>query len=156
MKQFRCWTVVAALCCSNAAFGQLPSWDSEQRAVWEFVEASWVDEAAENERWPENYVHPKVVLWGDEIPAPRGRDQLIRWTRFRDAGSAILYYDITPAAIVVVGDTAVVHYHSNVVTEDAKGERERSVNGLVETLVREGGTWKFVSLSGFEPKLNDD
>ncbi len=135
---------------------QLPSWNDEQLAVWELVEQSWVDDVAENGRWPAEYVHEKVVDWGDQQAAPRGIEQLAEWTRFEDEGNDTLYYEITPAAIVVEDNTAVVHYHLMVVTEDHAGDRESSVSGLIETLIRQDGDWKYISLSAFEPKFNED
>lgn len=151
-----CSLSLAAVLAADTALAQLPSWDAEQTAVWNFVAQSWVDDAAENDRWPAAYVHPKVVDWGDRQAAPRGLDQIVRWSRFDDESSDVLYYEITPAAIVVEDNTAVVHYHLMIVTEDHKGERETSVNGLVEVLIRQNGSWKYITLSGFEPKFGDD
>ncbi len=150
------WIFGAAVLVSNTAIAQLPSWNPEQTAVWEFVEQSWVDDVAENDQWPASYVHEKVVDWGDSQVAPRGRDKLTEWSRFDDESSNVLYYEITPAAIVVEDDTAVVHYHLFIITEDHADERDTSVLGLVETLVRQNGDWRYISLSGFEPRLNDD
>lgn len=140
---------------AGTAKSQLPSWDAEQTAVWDFVRQSWVDDAAESDRWPAEYVHDKVVGWGDRAPAPRGKDEILAFERFQNDGGNVLYYEITPAAIVVEGDTAVVHYHLLIVTEDHAGERETSVEGLVEVLARQDDGWKFISLSGFTPKYDD-
>lgn len=152
----RTLSLFTALFLSNMALAQLPSWDEDQRAVWEVVEQSWVDDAAENDRWPRDYVHEKVVAWGDRQPAPRGIDNLVRWVRFDDGANNTLHYEITPAAIVVEDDTAVVHYHLLLVTENQKGDRERSTLGLIEVLIWQDGDWKYLSLSEFEPKPNDD
>ena len=156
MKSLFSWSLFTALFLSDLALAQFPSWDAEQRAVWELVEQSWVDEVAENDRWPRDYVHQKVVDWGDSQPAPRGIDKFVEWVRFDLGASNVLYYEITPAAIVVEDDTAVVHYHLLTVTEDHKAERETSVLSLIETLIRQNGDWKFLSLSTFEPKTNND
>jgi hypothetical protein len=51
---------------------------------------------------------------------------------------------------VVVGTTAVVSYNSVVVGENYEKKRERSAGGLIETLVYDGKTWKFLSLTSFE------
>lgn len=148
--------IAATIFLSGSALAQFPSWDAEQTAVWEFVEQSWVDDAAENGRWPGEYVHAEVVSWGDTQAAPRGFDQIEAWNRFEDEGSNTLYYEITPAAIVVEDDTSIVHYHLMVVTEDHAGERDTTVSRLIEVLIRQDGEWKYISLSGFEPKLNVD
>jgi len=156
MVCIRCFLlVVLALGCAHGAFAQLPSWNAEQTAVWQIVQNSWVDDVAENGRWPANYVHDNFVIWSNDLPVPRAKDQYIRTTQFLDAGTTILFYDIAPAAIVVENDTAVVHYHAIYVTEDEKAERERSVDQIVEVLVRENGSWKYLSVFAFSTTPND-
>jgi len=149
-------SVIAAALVWSSTYAQLPEWDNEQSEVWEFVQQSWVDDVAENGRWPAEYIHEKVIDWGDTQAAPRGAEQILEWTRFEDAGSQTLYYEITPAAIVVEDDTAVVHYHLLTVSEDHAGDRETSVLSLVEVLVRQRGDWRYISLTGFTPKFGDD
>ena len=156
MKSLCSLGLVTGFFLSDLALAQFPSWDAEQTAVWEFVEQSWVDQAAESDRWPRDYVHPKFVGWGDSLPAPRGIDKSAEWFRYDYAANNVLFYEITPAAIVVEDNTAVVHYHATLVSEDLKADRERSVLSLVEVLIREGGDWKYLSLSEFEPKPNSE
>jgi hypothetical protein len=43
-----------------------------------------------------------------------------------------------------------VLHNSVVVSEYAEGKRERRVEGLMETLVRGGGSWKFLTLTSFD------
>ena len=52
-------------------------------------------------------------------------------------------------AIVIEADTAVVHYFAVVVRQDWEGKNKRTVDGIVETLTRSGGAWKFLTLTGF-------
>ena len=75
---------------------------------------------------------------------------MAKWARFSDQSNKTLMYELFPAAIVVVGDTAVVHYSFVQVVEDYEKKRERSSGGLVETLVRDGDSWKYLSLTGFD------
>lgn len=149
-------SIIAFALVWSGTYAQLPEWDDEQSEVWEFVQQSWVDDVAENGRWPAEYIHEKVIDWGDTQAAPRGAEQILEWTRFEDDGSQTLYYEITPAAIVVEDDTAVVHYHLLTVSEDHAGDRETSVLSLVEVLVRQRGDWRYISLTGFTPKFGDD
>ena len=54
---------------------------------------------------------------------------MIKWNRFYyESDARILMYELFPAAIVVVGDTAVVSYNVVTIEEDAKKE---SVNPSV-------------------------
>ena len=67
----------------------------------------------------------------------------------------ILMYEVSPEAIVVEKDTAVVHYNVTTVTKDSAGKRTRSVGRITEVLVRNGRSWKWLAGVDYEPKLND-
>ena len=55
---------IAACLFAVSAFAQQPSWNDAQSEVWALVEQSWVDDVAENGKWPADYVHDKYVSWG--------------------------------------------------------------------------------------------
>jgi hypothetical protein len=149
--------VVAALAAalSASAAAQAPTWSPDQTAVWNVVTQSWADEVARNGRWPGNYVHDRVVAWDSSWPLPRYKSSLEKWTRFQDKQRQTLEYELAPAAITIAGDTAVVHYTGVTVSQRAQDKPDREMFGAVETLVRSGGAWKFLSVSGFDLE-NDD
>ena len=134
---------------------QEATWNDAQKEVWALVEQTWVDDVAENGKWPASYIHANYVTWGASMAAPRYKDSAIAWSRFSDENSKTLMYEVTPAAIVIAKDTAVVHYHATTVSEDSKGKRKQEVSRISEVLVRDGSTWKWIAGVSFEPKLND-
>jgi len=136
-----------------SAQAQMPTWNAEQSEVWAFVEQSWVDDAAENGRWPADYTHANAVGWPSNMPAPEGRDDWIERSRFTDEQETVLRYSVTPLAIAVVNDTAVVHYLVVLNIENAQGEHEQVVVRQVETLVRDNGAWLYLSASGMPMDL---
>lgn len=138
-----------------SANAQAPSWNNTQKEVWALVEQSWVDDVAENGKWPADYVHENYSAWADDTAAPRGRDSSISWSRFADENGNTLKYELSPEAIAVAGDTAVVHYHVTLVTENHEGKRDNSVGRITEILIRDGRTWKWLGGVSYEPKLND-
>ncbi|HEY0446423.1 MAG TPA: hypothetical protein VGD19_08205 [Allosphingosinicella sp.] len=156
----------AALACAGAlalmqpavAVAQAPTWSSEQQGVWGVINRSWSDEVARNGRWPGQYVHQNVVGWGPEWPMPRYRDSMERWSRWFDTQSRVLQHEISPAAITIAGNTAVVHYTAVAMRqrEVPRGENppepKREAYGIVETLVRDGADWRFLSSSSFPLK----
>ena len=73
-----------------------------------------------------------------------------KWSRFQDKQRQTLEYELAPAAITVSGDTAVVHYTGVTVSQRGQDKPDREMFGVVETLVRSGGSWKFLSLTGFD------
>lgn len=155
MKKILALGAIAACLFTVSANAQEPSWNDAQMEVWALVEQSWVDDVAENGKWPANYIHDNYVSWGDGDAAPRYKDSAIAWNRFGDESSNTLMYEVSPEAIAIVDGTAVVHYNVTTVTEDSKGERNASVGRITEVLVRVGRSWKWIAGVDYEPKLND-
>jgi hypothetical protein len=148
-------TAALAAAIAASASAQAPSWSAQQTAVWNVVSQSWADEVARNGRWPSSYVHDRVVAWDSSWPLPRYKASLEKWTRFQDKQRQTLEYEIAPAAITIAGDTAVVHYTGVSMSQRAQDKREREMFAAVETLVRSGGAWKFLSVTGFDLKKDD-
>ena len=134
---------------------QAGDWSKDQSAVWGVVSQSWEDEVARNGKWPADYIHKDVVSWGAEWPQPRGAASMVQWSRFSQERGKTLIYELFPTRVVVVGDTAVVNYHAVQVQENMEKKTERTVTGLIETLVRDGDSWKFLELTSFEVKSAD-
>jgi len=130
-------------------------WSKDQTAVWSVVSQSWEDEVARNGKWPADYIHEDVVAWGVSWPQPRHGASMIKWSRFNEQVDKTLIYELFPVAVVVVGDTAVVNYNVVMMAENYEAKRKRSSQGLIETLVRDGQTWKFLSLTSFDIKSAD-
>jgi hypothetical protein len=142
--------VALALSVPYALSAQMPSWSAEQKAVWAYVEQSWVDDAAQNGKRPADYADPQMIAWGASHPSPRGREAMIRWGRFEATQGKTLQYEITPQAISISGNTAVVAYTVFMVREEGTEKKvERAREGVVETLVRSGSGWKYLATSGF-------
>lgn len=137
-----------------SAQAQEPTWNKAQMEVWDTVQKSWVDDAAENGNWPKNYVHDKYVSWGANSGGPAYKDSSIKWSRFNNESSDTLIYDNSPVSITVEGNTAVVNYYSTSVTKNSDGKRKRSVSGISEVLIKVDKKWVFLSGSDFEPKMN--
>ncbi len=79
----------------------------------------------------------------------------MKWSRFSEKADKTLMYELFPVAIIVVGNTAVVHYNTVVVSEDHAAKRERTMRGLIETLVLDGRNWKFLLLTSFQLGSDD-
>ena len=156
MKITTTLSAIAVCFFAVSANAQQPSWNATQSEVWALVEQSWVDDVAENGKWPAEYILDNYVAWGDGSAAPRYKDATIAWGRFGDENNDTLMYEVSPAAIAVEKDTAVVHYNVTTVTKDNSGKTTRNVSRITEILVRSGRSWKWLSGVDFEPKLNDD
>lgn len=145
-------TLTIGLGLTGASVAQAPTWNAEQTAVWKVVSQSWADETAQNGKWPGSYVDDNVISWSQENPMPGYKDSLIKWSRFNESQYKTIHYDISPAAIAIRGDTAVVNYVAINVSQRATEKPDRDVNAIIETLVRDGNSWKFLSTSSFSLK----
>lgn len=155
MKFVKLWLLTLfTVTITFSAYAQQPSWTDAQMEVWKLVEQSWVDDAAENGNWPDNYIHDKYVTWGADSGGPVYKDASIKWSRFGDKDTDTLIYEISPAAITVEGSTAVVNYYATTVTKTANDSRERSVVRISEVLVKDGNKWLFLAGSSFAPAMN--
>ena len=150
MSKVGSFAAFVLLAAAAPAAAQMPSWSPEQTAVWNVVSQSWVDEVAKNGRWPSAYFHDRGVTWDSSYPFPRTKGSLERWVKFDQAQRQMLQYEIAPVAITVAGNTAVVHYTGVTVSQRAQDKPERERFGVSETLVRDGGEWKFLSSTGLE------
>jgi|TARA_B110000503_G_scaffold43198_1_gene70689 hypothetical protein len=139
---------------SMTTFAMAADWNKDQAAVWSVVTQSWEDEVAKNGNWPKDYVHKDVVAWGESWPQPREAASIAKWSRFGEKTDTTLIYELFPVSIVVVGSTAIVNYNTVSVGNNYEGKRERSTQGLIETLVYDGKSWRFLSLTSFE--INSD
>ncbi|NNC36482.1 MAG: nuclear transport factor 2 family protein [Acidimicrobiales bacterium] len=135
---------------SSLALAQSPTWSAEQTEVWGVVVQSWVDDTAQNKKWPAEYVVDNVLSWNGAYPSPRNKDSLIKWSRFGDSQSKTLMYENTPVGIAIHGDTAVVMYTHVSVSQRGKDKPSRDMSSTTETLVRTDDGWKFISLTGFD------
>jgi hypothetical protein len=140
---------------SLTTFAMADEWSKEQTAAWLVVTQSWEDEVAENGKWPSNYAHKDLMAWGASWPQPRDSSSVTKWSRFDQQAGKTLIYELFPVAVVVVGNTAVVNYNSVTMAEDYEMKRKRSTMGLIETLVKDGNNWKFLSLTSFEIKSGE-
>ena len=148
-------TICALLFLLIAHPSQAADWDRQQTAVWELVSQSWVDDTAGIGKWPGNYVDEDARSWNAGWPVPRDKASIAKWSRFGAQNSKVLQYELFPLAIVIKNDTAVVHYSVVSVTENHEQKRKRDQTGNIETLVKDGKNWKFVSLTSFDKGTKD-
>ncbi|MBA4748091.1 MAG: nuclear transport factor 2 family protein [Sphingopyxis sp.] len=148
--------LLAAAAAFTLAFGfsatthaQMPTWSTEQMGAWKVVSDSWVDDVAQNGKWPGEYADPQFITWSTDSPSPRNRDGAIRWTRFNEKQGKVLHYEITPQAIALSGNTAVVSYTLLIVTQQGTDKPDHDQEAITETLVRSGGSWKYLSSVSF-------
>jgi ketosteroid isomerase-like protein len=132
------------------------TWNSAQQGVLDVIEASWDAIAERDITWTDDFVHPNAIVWADEDPMPITRATEKEWDRFEFPINDIVVRLVSPAAIVVEGDTAVAHYYYSLGMEDEDGERETIHGRCTDILVADGTGWKFIAWRcGDEPDRDD-
>ena len=138
-----------------SAYAQAPQWSDAQADVWAIVQQSWQDDAAETGRWPGEYATENFVSWGEDIPAPRDLETYTAWERGTEEQTDTFWHEITPLAISVQGNSAVVMYLLFVGTENNDGERNMDTVNVVEVLSRVGRDWKYLASTTFTPDYDN-
>lgn len=146
MKIRQLWLAVVLLAFAGAAAAQ--TWSAEQKEIWEFEQTQWKMSAAKDLSWVDTMVHPNLSFWETQQPQPRNKASLERWNRFDSANNTVLEQELFPISITVTGNVAVVHYSYTVERENYKKERERVNGRYTDILLKDGGSWKFISWSG--------
>lgn len=133
---------------------QAQEWSAEQLEVWDVVNTMWDLEVTVNPAW-KDLLHDSFIGWVDESPAPHDKGTT---ARFLDAEADQLRYvvhDLKPMGIVVVDNTAVVHYFHVAIIEYPDGDRDTVYGRQTDVLTRTGDGWRYVSWLGDERSDED-
>lgn len=145
--------LVGALVVTSAQ-AQTSEWSAEQAAIWTVVEDSWAAQAAENGKWPAAFSHEKFISWEDSRAAPEVLEVYAARQRENDKAGDLTSHDVSPMTIKIMGDTAVVAYSAKLEFASSDGETGSASRNILEVLVRDGGSWRYLASVDFTP--NDD
>jgi hypothetical protein len=147
-----CVTCVLALLASPA---QAQKWSPEELEVWKVITTLWELEKAGDQSWMDT-LHESYRSWPYESAMPMSKEDTVRWVESERGQFKILVQHLAPIAIVVVDDTAVVHYYHSSVAEYDDAERETIDGRATDVLVRTGDGWRILSWVGDEIGEDDD
>lgn len=147
-----CVACVLALLASPV---QAKQWSEEQLEVWKVITKIWEQEKAGDESWMD-VLHESYQSWPYESAMPMNKEDTVRWVHAERGHFKILVQQLSPIAVIVVGDTAVVHYYHSSMTEYDDGERETIDGRSTDVLVRTQGAWRLLSWVGDEIGEDED
>ena len=130
--------VLCAFLFVTSAYAQ--EWTKDQLELWTQIEASW-------EKWKTGDIdgslevfHEKYLGWSSEYPMPADKAKITKaWNMMKD-NFKVLYVDLEPVRIAVVGDAAVAHYYFTFYSE-YMGKQKEMKGKNSEFYVKEGGKW---------------
>ena len=120
------------------------SWSKEQKAVWEEVEKGWEGYVSGDVEKAFSGVHEMYLGWNAEEPLPVSKESWMKEYNMWNEYITFEYYDLKPARIVVVDESAIVYYYFEFIMDfDKDGKKKtREMKGRnVEFYIKDGGKW---------------
>jgi hypothetical protein len=133
--------VMAGMACAQG-----PQWSAEQAGVWKVVQESWQKDQRKDLSWMDNQIRAGASMWDSRSSTPVSAAENRRWVDHYNKHSTMLIHQVTPLAISVDADAALVHYAWSAVyqTDD---DRDHERGRCSDTLVRRNGNWEFLGWS---------
>jgi hypothetical protein len=138
-----CFALVALATSAGAQ-----TWTAEQQELWKIEDMQWKMSAAKDLTWIPKLVHTNMSAWDNDAPAPQSSASLTKWARFNSGEASTLEWEIYPIAATITGNIAVMQYTYRQVAENSKKEHKPSKGHWTDVLIRDGGTWKFITWAG--------
>lgn len=135
---------------SNNLFGQ--TWNAQQKEVWTNVETYWSIQAKGDAEGFLSYFSPDYMGWDYSSPVPQGKVSTAKYVALNMKNSKILFYDLTPVAIMVYGDIAIADYYYNLQTENLEAKKQWKSGRWTDILQKQGAKWVLIADHGGENK----
>ncbi len=138
-----------------AMFGgglQAQEWSPAQQAVWADVKAYWDLDSKRDLEGFLAYFHEDYSGWNYGDPVPGGKASARKWIAYEYSSGETLEYEITPLAIKIHGDVAIVQYFFTRAFKDAEGKRKRERGDWTDVLLKQGDKWVLIADRGGVPE----
>jgi hypothetical protein len=123
-------------------------WSSAQKEVWQNVNDYWALFAKGDVEGFSDYFHEKFSGWPSSSNHPQDKSERVKFIKYFLPKSKVVFYTLTPAAIVVHDNVAVVHYFYYMVSQDKDGKENTDQSGWTDILVKDGDKWVMIGDSG--------
>jgi ketosteroid isomerase-like protein len=144
MSRHLCSIAVGSVLCLTvliAAPVAAGDWSAAQQEVWKNVEAYWALFAKGDIDGFLGYMHEDYSGWSLSSPVPESKAASATWLRYFATRGSTEFYTITPVAITLHGDVAVVHYYYYEVNKDSDGKMKTEKGRWTDILVKQGDRW---------------
>ncbi|MBU0508288.1 nuclear transport factor 2 family protein [bacterium] len=135
------------------------NWTAEQKEVWAAEEKMWELMTQDNLDGFLALIHNDYVGWQYEAPVPYGKETSAKWIKYWVPQRKVLIYDLSPVAIAVFGNFAIVDYYYQMVVEigkDDEKKKKESEGRWTDIFMKEGGKWMLVGDHGGSTDDDDD
>ncbi len=135
---------------TNKVFGQ--TWNTQQKEVWSNVETYWSLQGKGDVDGFLSYFSPDYMGWDYNSPVPQGKASTAKYVNLSMKNSKMLFYDITPAAILIHDDVAIVDYFYSMQTENMENKKQWKTGRWTDILQKQGGKWILIADHGGDNK----
>jgi len=129
-------------------------WSPAQKEVWKNVEKYWELGVQNDLEGMLAYYHPEYRGWSYISGLPDDKAATKKITEYNMKTITILLYDIRPAAIVIYGTSAYVHYYYSLIFKDAEGKEKSSRGRWTDILIKQGDKWLIIGDHGGQTPKN--
>lgn len=141
MRYFAGLTIVLALGMSLWAADPMPTWTPEQQEVIKAQQACWASWHEGYDAWVQTCRPVEdLVWWFPNQSVATLEDELRDGRKWREGQEQNRYYSISPHAVQIFGDTAVIYY-SAAFWNRQWGEEIRGQERRAEVFIRIDGRW---------------
>ena len=131
-------------------YGQI--WNPQQKEIWTNVETYWSVQAKGDVEGFLSYFSPDYMGWDYDSPVPMGKAATAKYITNGMKNSKVLFYNITPVAILVYGEVAIVDYYYTIQSENSEAKKQWKNGRWTDILQKQGNKWVLIADHGGEEK----
>lgn len=141
---------LAIVLLTSTSYGQI--WNDKQKEVWSNVENYWSLQAKGDADGFLSYFSQDYMGWDYGSPVPQGKTSTAKYITLNMKNSKVLFYDITPVAILVYNDIAIVDYYYSMQTENSESKKQWKTGRWTDILKKQDNRWVLIADHGGENK----
>ncbi len=128
---------------------QMEPWSALEKQVALYMKRDW-DKHKE-------FIHPKLVDWGDATPSPIQFNNLAGeyFQKLEEGLDKAVAHLLVPVSVVVAGDVAIINAYGHVVTKP-DGKAVETIYRLHNTWKKEDGKWQLLATYNTKVESGED
>ncbi len=123
-------------------------WSAQQKEVWKNVETYWNLDLKQDLDGFMSYFHKDYSGWSRRSDFPGNKEMVKKWISESYKNSKTIITDLSPLAISIFDDIAIVHYYYSQLTENKAGKRTNEKGRWTDILIKQGDKWVLIGDQG--------
>jgi len=150
--------VIGALLLVGSITAVAQSWSAAEQEAWKAVNYAWEQDSAGNTQAFLDCFHDDYRGWPWGMRAPSTKRMISKFFTWRHKNVKVNVFNLTPLAITVKGNMAVVHYLYGRSTSRKEGDSkaEWAEGRWTDIMVKENGKWLLVADAGGRTNEDED